>query len=313
VVRFVSARLGLALGRSAIVAGISLIAGAAAAQSSVDVPENCGSQAEFAAELVRLLGAEASKLSSYALRIAPAEHGEGHVLHLTLRGEQRELRDRDCRTLFKSAVVVAAASVRPDLIRDPSADEQAPEPEAAAEPAPPPRAAPVSTPSPPWRGRLGAGGGAIVGLVPAVAPVIELSGLVERSQWGALLSLRHATLTESEAQAGRGVEVRAFGGRAGVTYHPVEFGRLSLGVEADFMVGRGTGVTTPLSDTAWSLAPSLELAAIPLQIEGLRLELAVQGRVALLRPRFQVEGVGDVYRVPQFGAAGLLRVAYLLF
>src|SRR5262245_12958182 len=108
-------------------AGILLAAANAAAQNSVDVPERCGSQAEFEQELERLLGAEAGKLSPYTLSITPSESGSEYLLRMTLRGEQREMRDTDCRALFKSAVVVAAASVKPELLREqPPESEEAP-------------------------------------------------------------------------------------------------------------------------------------------------------------------------------------------
>jgi len=164
-----------------------------------------------------------------------------------------------------------------------------------------------------WRGGLALGGGIIAGLVPDVAPLFELGGLLEHGSWGGGVALRHATLSEEEAENGRGVEVRSFGARLAASYGPVKLLRISLGVEADLMVGRGTGVATPLSDEAWSLAASGELAAILMEVDGLRLELAGQGRWALVRPRFQIAGFGDAYQVPEAGAGALLRIAYLLF
>ncbi len=285
------------------------------ADNRVDVPAECGSAAEFDAELVRLLGAQASELSPYTLTITPDEAGGQYVLRMSFRGEQRELRDADCRTLFKSAVVVAAAAIKPDLARD---DAQPPPP-VPPSPAPPAERdstplAPAPAPSPePRHVGLGVAAGAMAGLVPDVAPLLEISALAQSHGWGALLALRYTALSEAEAEGGRGVEVRAFGARVGASYSPVEVARLSAGLEVDLMVGRGTGVETPLSDAAWSVAPSLELTGILADIDGLRLELGLQGRWAVLRPRFHIEGYGDAYEVPAFGAAGLFRVAYLLF
>ncbi len=305
-----------------LAAGILLVAANAAAQNFVDVPERCGSQAEFEQELERLLGAEAAQVSPYALSIMPGEGEADYTLRLTLHGEQRELYDSDCRTLFKTAVVVAAASVRPELLPEKPA-ESAPPP-APPRAAPPPvvrsaarreesPSAPPPSPSAPWRASVGLGGGAIAGLVPDVAPLAEAIGAAERAGFGAELALRYVALRESEDRGGRGVEVRAYGGRAAALYAPLDFLRLSAGLEADLMVGRGTGVTTPMSDSAWSLAPSAELATIPIKLDRLRLELALQGRWAVVRPSFQISGFGEAYRVPSFGGAALIRAAYLLF
>jgi hypothetical protein len=109
------------------------------------------------------------------------------------------------------------------------------------------------------------------------------------------------------------VEVRTFGGRAAPHYRPWEFLRLSAGPEVDLMLGRGTNVQRPLSDVAWSVAAGAELAAIPFDIANLELEVALQGRFALLRPRFLIEGFGEAYRVPQWGGGGVIRASAFVF
>jgi hypothetical protein len=307
---------------------MSLFAPPAASDERFQVPEGCGSRAEFERELERLLGSETLEPSSYELTIAPSEQNRGYLLRMIVRGEQRELRDPDCRTLFKSAVVVIAASVKPDLL-PPRSEE--PEPAPTETPPPPASekqstsAAPIDTveartsdpPSseaqPAWRGSIGVGGGVVAGLVPELAPLVEIRGLAERGRLGGALSARYVAVGTEELAGERGVEIRAIGGRAAGLYRPLEFARLSAGLEGDLMLGRGTGVTTPLSDAAWSLAASLEIAAIPVMVAGWEFELALQGRWALLRPRFQIEGVGDAYRVPSFGGGGVFRASTFLF
>jgi hypothetical protein len=150
---------------------MSLIAPPVAGEETFQVPEGCGSRAEFERELERLLGAETLDPSAYELAISPADEG-GYLLRMSVRGERRELRDADCRTLFKSAVVVIAASVKPDLL--PARSE---EPEPAAPFSSEQQNATV-TPSDTvvesaplqaqasWRGGVGIGGGAIGGWFP---------------------------------------------------------------------------------------------------------------------------------------------------
>jgi hypothetical protein len=82
----------------------------------------------------------------------------------------------------------------------------------------------------------------------------------------------------------------------------------SLGLEVDRLSGRGTsGVSNPTTDSAWTLAPSLELALIPLQNKHLALELAAAGRVALIRPVFEVNGFRELYQVPSLGMTAVAR------
>jgi hypothetical protein len=116
------------------------------------------------------------------------------------------------------------------------------------------------------------------------------------------------------------VEVSAIGGRAGALYLPLEFARVAAGLEADLMVGLGTGVATPRRGTAWSLAAGMELAVIPMKVDGLQLEIALQGRWTWLPASFEIVRYGNAttttvepYRVPDLGAAGVVRATYYLF
>jgi hypothetical protein len=117
-----------AISRIAWVAGLSLFSPEASGEERFFVPEGCGSRAEFERELERLLGEERLEPSTVELTITPEADGTHH-LRMTVRGEARELRDPDCRALFESAVVVVAASVKPELFGAPS-DAPSPEPEA---------------------------------------------------------------------------------------------------------------------------------------------------------------------------------------
>lgn len=307
---------------------MSLFAPPVIGDERFQVPDGCGTRAEFERELERLLGSETLEPSSYDLSIAQSSEGGGYLLRMTIRGTERELGDADCRTLFKSAVVVAAASVKPDLLSAEPAVNAVSQPESSPpsseQPSAtvaqsdtiavsPPPATAASDDSASWRGGIGIGGGAIAGLVPGVAPLVEVRGLAERARFGGLLSLRYVAVGTEELEGERGVEIRSFGGRVAALYQPADFARLTAGLEADLMLGQGTGVTTPLSDEAWSLAASLEIAAIPFRLAGIELELALSGRWAFLRPRFEIGGFGDAYRVPAFGGAGVIRASAFVF
>ncbi len=267
------------------------------------LPTECGSESEFRSELERLAGAHAAEAHPVRLEITENPSSDPSArfrLLLEVRGERRELTHADCRALFRGAVVIAAASVKP-----PPAPAPAPAPPPAPPPPPPAPAARDDGPAP--RGSLSLGAGAALGVLPGAAAVLELRAALEVDAWGFSLGGRFLPPTHA-SQQGRGVDVIAAGARIAGMLKPVRPLIVSAGVELDWLQGTGdAGISERLTDTAWSVAPSLELALIPFESRHLRIEVAAQGRLALLRPRFVVTGFRDVYRVPNFGGAGLVR------
>ena len=318
----------MALLRAGLTAAVSFSLSAAPAFSKADVPSsqpgtsvdspatdtvfalppNCGSEDEFRSELERLAGSHASQ--AYPLRLSITENAGADpsaTFHLVLdvRGERRELTHADCRTLFRGALVIAAASVKPP-------PPLPPPPEA---PPPPRNETPARAPARPdspsaLHGGVSLGSGVALGVLPGAALVLELRASLEHELWGLsvagkFLPTKHASLE------GRGVDLVAAGTRVAGLLRPVRPFIASAGVDLDWLEGTGdTGVSDRRTDAAWGLAPSLELAGIPFESRHLRIELAAQGRVALLRPRFVVTGFRDVYQVPRFGGAGLVRGAF---
>jgi hypothetical protein len=154
---------------------------------------------------------------------------------------------------------------------------------------------------------VAAGGGVAVGVVPAATPLAELRGGISRGPWGVTLAGRYFA-PQSVSLDGRSANIRGFGLRPAGVVTPTPWLSVSLGLDVELLVGRGgDGVASPATDSAWTLAPSGEIAVIPIQNEHLALELAVLGRVALVRPVFEVGGFGQLYRVPSLGMAALAR------
>jgi hypothetical protein len=86
----------------------------------------------------------------------------------------------------------------------------------------------------------------------------------------------------------------------------------SLGVEVDRLSGTGQeGVSGRSSDAVWLLAGALDLNAIPWSVGNLRLELGFGAQLALVRPRFVVDGYGNVYEVPPVGGGAIIRAVWL--
>lgn len=278
-----------------------------ASDSVFELPPGCGSRGEFQSELERLAGAHAAQ--AYPLKLSISETASGDPsarfrLVLEMRGERRELTHADCGALFRGAVVIAAASVKPPPAVAPKTEPQRPN-EPATPPSPVPRADSLT-----FRGGVSLGAGAALGVLPGAAAMLELRASLELERWGFSLAGKFLP-TKHVAQEGRGVDLITAGGRGAGTFRPVRPLLLSAGVDVDWLQGTGdAGISNRQTDSAWSVAPSLELGLIPFESRYLRIEVAAQGRVAVLRPRFVVTGFRDLYRVPSFGGAGLVRGAF---
>jgi hypothetical protein len=297
--------------------GLALLAHSPASRAqamSFDVPAECGSELEFREGVQALVGSEAPRAMPAQLRIRP--NGEaGYRLTIEVGGRVRELTHADCRVLFRSAVVIAAASVRPDAAA--GVENRAPAAPPVAAPAvtpapaspPPPPAPKADTTAPPrLRPEVAAGAGLALGVVPGPVGTFELRAGMAMESLGFSAAARYFPAHSVQVE-GRSADVRGIGFRFAGLYRPWPAVSVSLGFDADWLHGSGQapGIALPSTDSAWTLAPSAELAVIPIRFKGLSVELAAEGRVAVLRPRFEVTGFGELYRVPTFGGVLLAR------
>lgn len=130
---------------------VLLTAVSAEAQVAFQAPPHCGSHQEFFASVRDLQQVEAAQITLTSVVITEPEPG---TYHLILDGPDgsREFTDVDCRTLFRTAVVVAAAAARTPAIApvEPIAPdaveavegERGSEPASSSPVAPPPTAPP---------------------------------------------------------------------------------------------------------------------------------------------------------------------------
>jgi hypothetical protein len=312
-------------GRLSVLSALLFQAPHAAAGETIEMPPECGSREEFTRELERLLGERAAEGHPLSLVISGKDTEGVHTLRLQLRTETRELKDSDCRALFRSAVVISAASVRPE-IQDAGGAQTAERPEPSRRILPP-RAqasraelkgpAPLRSKGehetePGWRGSFHSGGGAIVGVLPVVAPMLELSGALRHSSWGIFGALQYLPRART-SEAGRGVVIWALGGQLAMLFEPsLDWIRFSGGVTAHRLEGQGFGVAQSVTDSAWSVSPFLEGTVVPLLTRNLQVELGLQGYASIVRARFEIENHGEIYRVSPFAAAAVVRVAFPL-
>jgi hypothetical protein len=293
----------------------------ARANESIQMPPECGTAQEFSRELERLLGDQAAAGRPLSLVISPPDATGAYALRLELERESRELRDLDCRALFRSALVIAAAAVKPDA-GDVSAEHPV-GPAMTLPPSPKPSTAEAGNRYPNrsgsaveraqsgWRTSLYAGGGAIAGLLPGVAPMLELGGAATRGTWGTLGALRYLPRAR-HTEDGRGVTIWALGAQLSLLFMPVDRLRLSGGIAVHRLEGVGFLVAQSTTDSAWSVAPMLEATVIPFDSRELRLEFGLQGYRSIVRAGFEIQGFGEIHRATPFAGAAIGRVAFHL-
>jgi hypothetical protein len=140
-----------------------------------------------------------------------------------------------------------------------------------------------------------------------MAAVFELRGAFLVGMFGASASAKYFA-PRFVSSAGRGADIQGFGLRAAGSIRPIDPLMLSVGFDADLLFGEGSaGITDTDTDSAWTFAPSLELAVIPINTRHLALEIALQGRYAIQQPVFEVTGFGELYQVPPLGMLSLAR------
>jgi hypothetical protein len=281
----------------------------AAEPSTFEVPEPCGNEAEFRRELSSLAGKDVDRVWPSTVRITADASTAGYRLTLELHGGRRELEHADCRVLFRSALVIAAASV--GSLDAPTAAPTSPAPEPVpVAPATPARPPARTTRRPPLRGTVALGSGVALGVVPGPTTAFEARLGATQGRFGAAFTGR-LFIPRHAAVGGRGADIGGYGLRVAAVYVPLPWLGASVGLDADWLVGRGTlGIAVPLEDSAWTIAPSLELAVIPIETHYLSVEVAAAGRVAVQRPVFEVTRFGEVFRAP---AVSLVSVARGVF
>src|SRR5262245_44392588 len=117
----------------AALGAVLIAARLAQAAPTIVAPPECGSQAEFEGELSQRLGRGAPAVLP-ATVVHIDREADAYHLSMWVGREQRDLRDADCRALFRAAIVIAVALTEP--LAPPA--ERPLNPPAMAAPAPPP-------------------------------------------------------------------------------------------------------------------------------------------------------------------------------
>jgi len=322
---------------SALFIALGVVAPTALAQVTFSAPADCGSEQEFLAEVRALQRADSESIRVTSVIIQERGAG-GYELRLDGPEGGRVLTDPDCRTLFRSAVVIAAAAGGEPAAEPAAPEAPLPPPVAEVNPAPPTAAPAAAAPVPAapvapttalpaevpipdsdrptapepseYYWRLAVGGGATTGLSPDIALVLELGAAFGSEVWGGSLVLKYLPQSSSTTDGDLGLDLETVGGRSGILYAPVSFLRLEAGLAVYRLTARGTGISHPTTDSVWLAAPELEVMFRAQLSRAWALEIGPQGRVGLTQPTFQVEPEKEVFQVPRFGAALIFRVQW---
>ena len=280
------------------------------AQVAVSIPPECGTSGEFYRELEHLLADRAAEAHPTSLHISERDTRGQYTLRMQVRGEVRELTDPDCRALFGSAVVIAASSLRPAVAAPAASSPGADQPDLSALPADAGSYGFDSeTGDEVWRGRAHLAGGVMLGVLPGVAPTLELGGSLERGRWGCLAAVSYLPERAAERD-GRGVEVWAASTRLAGTYELFPTLRLAAGAAGYRLDGHGFGASETRGDAAWSTYAMFEASLVPLNRSQVRAEVTGLALMPVTRARFTILGFGDVYHAPGFAGGLALRVAW---
>lgn len=304
-----------------------------------DAPAGCPTEAEVLAELEALLGGPlAARTGERLTAIARVRQEPGGTwdLRLWTVGEagtlQRSLTHDRCDMLARAGVLIAAMAIDPlaqDRMADgeavaavaaearPITDDEPPPapPVVSVEPLPP---APQPQPQPQrarvLRGALRLAGGVAYGDLPGVGATLRLTPALVwprvRLELEAAYGPQRRARFDDRPDTGADLQLAAASVRACPLFHPRRRVELALcgGLEIGAMYGRGVGFALAsdgrLLWAALHLMPALFVVPHP----RVALFFAVEGQVALARPRFVVEGFGEVYRARAGGVRGLLGV-----
>lgn len=274
-----------------------------------------------------------------AIRIVPVEDrpkARDYRLTLKLKGQARSLNDPSCHALFRTAAIMTAAAVSPTRSALPGSKLQAPRHQPSAAPKSPvtprtthavskahtspipsapnsvtqnrdlrPKAEhltrPNQVPPAPAQNHLSISGRLGANLFNGLTPTLEVVSSLNVGPWEAALNLNYQLRQRVASDTAYNAVVESWGGRllAGyAAFDPLWF-RLGPALHLVRGTGRGDNIQTR-SDHAYWLGLVAETVVLVDISPWLAAELAVHGRYSITRPRFQVLGIGEIFRVSRW-------------
>ena len=289
---------------------------------SWDAPAECPSADDVHTELARIAHARPGHVLEPLRAEARVRRDhrryllDVHTEHQGRAGERR-VDAKDCKTLVRTLTLILALTFGAgvELAEESAETPQAPPAEAAPAPSPAPAPAPpppTPSPAPPAplrearvdaarpRWFVLAGPELAWKLAPRVAPGVVLGAGLTHG-W-LMAQLRASAFAAPVSTVGPGMTARFAGGSARLSgCGQVPFwqlsGALCAGAGASFVHGKASGASEDLSATApWYTAQARASLRAPRNAR-LQGELAGGFDVSLNRPRFVIEGLGEIHQV----------------
>lgn len=293
-----------------------------AAALSLEAPASCPTSDVLQSEIASLVGRPAADvLLPEALdpHVVIRAEGERFVLEIRDGETVRTLRDASCAALMRAAALIVALRIDADTATLAAATAAEPPPPPLPPPAPPEPAPPRRRRHHPYEGgaQLGTptitrplptfaiGAGALVegGIVPAITASFALDGVVRVDHFEARLRVSYVT-EQGQAQH-VGVSASATLATLLACGRPFD-ARFALalcgGVEAGTLFARSYGILRPGSDDPWTLAGVLGVWLPLIPWAPLDISLGAELWARLVRPEFDVTGVGVVWTSDPWGA-----------
>ncbi len=280
-------------------------------------PAGCPEPAVLAAAIRELVGRDFDPKGMH-LDIVAGASGQWRAL-LSLPEGQRPLEGESCAALVDATAVIVALSLerRLESVESSTAARVAPSADTVSV-APVPASREESIAESPAEGAPSARPLSVmlhvgllgeIGLLPAPSLGPRLLVTFERGLWsvnvgGAFLLARQAALRSGEA-----ADIHWFGGQVAACRSVKGPLRACFGGEAGQVVGTGSGVDEPITNSGSWLAVTAEASFRGTVAERLGWELGVGAAAALMRPEFGFEELGVLHRASSvsgrfFGGVG---------
>lgn len=293
-------------------------AGAGPIELMWEAPSGCPTQDDVLAEVLRIVGAAEVRRNVQA-QAHVERRGERWVVTLRTRqsggGGERSLEGHTCKAVASASALVLALTLQTDA-PEPAATATA-APSAVAPPSPPPAPAPAK-PAPRTRLALAlrAAGGLALGIVPGAGGCA--TGGVGLRYGRAEVSANFVYVSETSqavfARPNAGGQFSLLGTSVLACVAPVAGSDHGLevwgcaGGEGDWMLARAFGVTTSNETVYGWFAPVLSARVAYAPVRNFAVFLENTFVFPLVKPRFTVEGLDPVYRVPPVGLRLVLGV-----
>jgi hypothetical protein len=266
----------------------------------------CALESGFRARVRDALRREPESVLEQELRvrvqIAEKPEKAGYALEIETESGRRQLETPSCDEAVAAAATLVALTIDPNALPPPAPAEPPAPPPPPPPPQPPPATKPPPAAEPPARIEpyVAAFGGASLGEVPALSPMMGGAiGLRWRGFGVGAEGFWIARQTELLPGSDKGGEIGLFGGGLSACYSPLrDRFRLSgcLGGQAGAWGSNGVRVDNPTERTDWWVAGLGRLGAAAKVTGTLGLFLNGDVVVPVRTPRFKLEGLGEVFQ-----------------